>query len=173
MIESTLFIKPTDICTLLQASSFHPTHCEKGIIYSQALRYRRLITNDKELGRHLYNFKINLIKRGYDPSLIDNEFAKISKINQNDLLFPNQNNQQRRPNPTSINEGNNQGRVIPFIVPYYSETTEIGSILSNHWHLIRDNPVLQQVWNRSRPILSLQRRPNLKDKLVRTKFPPY
>ena len=172
ILESTLFIKPTDICTLLQASSFHPTHCKKGIIYSQALRYRILITNDKELERHLYNLKVNLIKRGYDPSLIDNEFAKISNINQNDLLFPNQNNQQHRPNPTSKNEGNNQRNVIPFIVPYDCETTEIRSILSNHWHLIGDNPVLQQVWNRSRPILSLQRRPNLKDKLVRTKFPP-
>ena len=129
MLESTLFIKPTDMCTLLQASSFHPPHCKKGIIYSQALRYRKLITDDKELEKHLNNLKINLIKRGYDLSLIQNEFAKMSTMNQSDLLCPNQNN-EHRPNPTANYQENNQGSVIRFIVPYDSETTKIGSILN-------------------------------------------
>ena len=150
---------------------FPPPHCKKGIIYSQALRYRRLITNDKELDKHLNNLKENLIKRGYDLTLIENTFARLSNLNQHDLLFPDHTN-EHGPNPNTDHIADNQNKVIPFIVPYDPEITEIGSILRCHWHLIRDNPALQQVWNNSTPILSLQRRPNLKDKLVKTKLSP-
>ncbi len=37
-ISTTIYKKPTDICSLLHAQSFHPNNCKKGIIYSQALR---------------------------------------------------------------------------------------------------------------------------------------
>ena len=154
ILESTLFIKPTDICTLLQAASFHPPHCKKGIIYSQALRYRRLITNDKELEKHLNILKEHLVRRGYDLTFIEKTFARISNINQNDLLFPDHTN-EHGPNPNTDNITNNLNKVIPFIVPYDPEITEIGSILRSHWHLIRNNPTLQQVWNNSTPILLL------------------
>ena len=163
VLESSLFVKPTDLCTLLQATSYHPNHCKRGIIYSQALRYRRLITNDIELQKHLDILKDNLIRRGYDPSLISKEFIKVTQITQWSLLFP-------EPTENHLNN-NNTNNVIPFIVPYDSRTLNIGSILKNHWHLIENNLVLQQVWKNSRPILALQRRPNLQDALIKTKLP--
>ena len=46
-LESTLFVKESDICTPLHSDSYHPDNCKRGIIYSQALRYRRIITNKK------------------------------------------------------------------------------------------------------------------------------
>ena len=162
-IESTLFIKPTDICTLLQAQSYHPSSCKRGVIYSQALRYRRLITDDRKLGKHLKELESNLIRRGYDATEITSQFAKLSSTTQAELLF----RQDTAHGPKYKNENTN--KVIPFIVPYDSGTAKIGSIIKNHWHLIEDNPVLQQVWNNIRPVLALKRRPNLKDLLVKTK----
>ena len=44
-----------DIFTLLHSDSYHPENCKMGIIYSQVLRYRRIITNDSDIENHLYN----------------------------------------------------------------------------------------------------------------------
>ena len=65
-LESTLFVKPQDICTLLHNNSFHPESCKKGIIYSQALRYRRLITDNEKLNQKLITLRNNLVRRGYN-----------------------------------------------------------------------------------------------------------
>ena len=41
VIETDLFVKPTDSHQYLQSSSCHPSHCKKGIPYSQVLRLNR------------------------------------------------------------------------------------------------------------------------------------
>ena len=52
-IQTTLYKKPTDVSPLLHANSFHPNNCKTGIIYSQALRYRRIIFNNDDFEHHL------------------------------------------------------------------------------------------------------------------------
>ena len=42
VIETDLFVKPTDSHQYLQSSSCHPFDCKKGIPYSQALRLNRI-----------------------------------------------------------------------------------------------------------------------------------
>jgi hypothetical protein len=44
-LESDLFSKPADKALLLHKESFHPNNFKTSIIYSQARRYVRLITN--------------------------------------------------------------------------------------------------------------------------------
>ena len=46
-LESTLYVKPTDICALLHQESFHPKGCKQSVIYSEALQYRRVIPYDE------------------------------------------------------------------------------------------------------------------------------
>ena len=55
-------------------------------MYSQSLRYRRIITNDSDLEDHLYNLKINLLRRGYHIAAIDYEFHKVRSPSQVKLL---------------------------------------------------------------------------------------
>ena len=42
VIESDLYLKPTESYQCLQSSSCHPFHCQKGIAYSQALRLNHI-----------------------------------------------------------------------------------------------------------------------------------
>ena len=56
-LESTLYVKPTDICSLLHKQSFHPETCKQSVIYSQALRYRHIITNNETLKTKLEKLK--------------------------------------------------------------------------------------------------------------------
>ena len=62
-LESKLYIKPTDICTLLHAGSFHPDSCKGSVIYSQALRYQRIITDNNILEIQLTRLRENLLRR--------------------------------------------------------------------------------------------------------------
>ena len=81
-LESNLFVKPTDICTLLHKESFHPNNCKNSVIFSQALRYRRVITADEDLKLNLDKLKSNLIRRGYTLQEINKQFEKVSKLSQ-------------------------------------------------------------------------------------------
>ena len=56
--ESELCIKTTDRMLLLHNDSYHPPSTKKGIIYNQALRCRRIITNDQTLQQRLDNLSI-------------------------------------------------------------------------------------------------------------------
>ena len=44
-----LFTKPTDTHQLLHRTSCHPGHTKKGVPYSQALRIRRICSEDRLL----------------------------------------------------------------------------------------------------------------------------
>ena len=87
-LESDLFIKPTDKALLLHNESFHPNNCKISIIYSQALRYVRLITNRNRLSERLQDLlRVNLITRGYTNNIIDNAFNKALQYTQSNLLI--------------------------------------------------------------------------------------
>ncbi len=60
-LATTLYTKPTDCMPLLHQSSHHPKTCKKGFIYSQMLRYRRIITNDKEFQEKAQNLRVILL----------------------------------------------------------------------------------------------------------------
>ena len=49
LIKTTLYTKPTDKKQYLAYSSNHPRHIMKAIPYSQALRYKRIITDNEIL----------------------------------------------------------------------------------------------------------------------------
>ena len=157
VLESTLFVKKQDICTLLHNSSFHPKSCKKGIIYSQALRYRRIITNNEQLEEKFEILRNNLLRRGYNLSEITAQFNKVRQYSQSDLLF----NNHKPVNETTKN--------LPFVIPYDNTSIEIGKILKDNWQAIENDEVLKQIWTKQ-PFVALKRHKNFKDILVRSKF---
>ena len=155
-LESTLFVKPQDICTLLHNNSFHPESCKNGIIYSQALRYRRIITDNEELDRKLTTHRNNLIRRGYNLSEVKKQFDKIRNFSQADLLFPDN-------TKTKTQEKN-----LPFVIPYDNTTIQISKILQTNWHRIEEDGTLNCIWTK-KPFVALKKHKNLKDTLVKSK----
>ena len=82
-LESKLYIKPTDMCTLLHAGSFHPNSCKGSVIYSQALHHLSIITDNNVLGIQSTRLRE---KREYEVRDINNEFQKITNFTQSNLL---------------------------------------------------------------------------------------
>ena len=116
-LESTLFVKKQDyrlaitdyrdyrlrgsLSTLLHNSSFHPKSCKKGVIYSQALRYRRIITSDEKPEEQLEILTDNLIRRGYNLSEIKTQFNKSGNTH-NQIYYWTTTNKLHRPLKISL-----------------------------------------------------------------------
>jgi hypothetical protein len=154
-LATTLYIKPTDRMPLLHQSSHHPETCKKGLIYSQMLRYRRIITSDKEFQEKAQNLRVALIGRGYKDKDILPHINKASSYTQSQLLI----------NTTP----KNNTRTLPFVIPYNPDLAPLSHILTQHWHYIENDPVLSRVWL-EQPVIAYQRHKNLKEHFVRTKF---
>ena len=135
-------------------SSFHPNNCKNSVIYSQALRYRRVITADENLKLNLDKLKSNLIRLGFTLQEINKQFEKVSKLSQRDVLFK----------PSNARETRN---LLPFVIPYDENAVKINNILKRHWNLIERDENLKQIWP-EKPFLELQRHKNLADLLVHT-----
>jgi hypothetical protein len=154
-LESDIYIKPTDKTMLLHNTSFHPNSCKLGIIQSQALRYRRLITNDNLLRNQLERLKIILMTRGYKGHNIDQAFEKATQQTQTQILYSDKSTKTRNR--------------LTFNIPFNDNTTHISQILKKHWYLIERDPTLQILWP-DIPMVAFKRNKNIKDMLVKSKL---
>ena len=131
-----------------------PPTCKAGIIYSQALQYRRIISNDDDLDVHLQQLSIILIKRGYNIGLITKLFSKVHSLSRDDLLQPH--------SQASCDK-------LPFIIPFNLDTARIGQILYEHWKIIQEDDYLHDIAS-STSIVAFERHTNIKNLIIHTKF---
>ena len=74
--KTKLYRKPTDCMTLLHFHSHHPLSCKEGTIYSQALRYNIIISEDHILQEELNNLTHILTARAKPLHLIIKNIKK-------------------------------------------------------------------------------------------------
>ena len=86
VIETELYVKPTDSHQHLRSSSSHPFHCKKGIPYSQALRLKRICSETSSFDKHCNDLEGFLLERGYSSKLVQKEILRARKIPRNELL---------------------------------------------------------------------------------------
>ncbi|KAK3747117.1 hypothetical protein QZH41_006059 [Actinostola sp. cb2023] len=157
-LESSLYTKPTDNSLLLHHTSHHPLSCKLGTIFSQALRYRRLITQDEELHKQLNRLRLILLSRGYPNHTITSSFQKVSTLTQHQLLAPSTTTTNTSPNP-----------IIPYSIPYHPSITSLPNIIRSTWSLISRDRELSSLFPKP-PLVAYMRHKNLKDLLVHTHF---
>ena len=86
VIETDLFVKPTDSHQYLQSSSCHPFRCKKGIPYSQALRLNRICSETNSFDKRCNDLERFLLEREYSSKLVRKEILRARKISRNELL---------------------------------------------------------------------------------------
>ena len=79
-LVTDLYTKPTDTHQLLHRSSCHPYHTKKGIPYGQALRIRRICSEDSSFKEHLASLKSWLMDRGYKGGAIDTQLERVKGL---------------------------------------------------------------------------------------------
>ena len=75
-ISTSVYHKPTDKHTYLRHESFHPKHCKKAVVYSQFLRYRRIISDDDEFDKQAATLGGFFLQRGYPIHTINNSLER-------------------------------------------------------------------------------------------------
>ena len=145
VIETVLFVKPTDSHQYLQSSSCHPFHCKKGIPYSQALRLNRICSETNSFDKRCNDLERLLLKRGYSSKLARKEILRARKISRNELL----------------DKEKSQGNVskLTFSVTYYpvfrhlkSQLKELHVILAcdeDHKKVFPEVPIINNMKNTS------------------------
>ena len=86
-MSTDIYIKPTEKHQYLSPQSCHPKHSTKRISYSQALRIKRIYSNEQTTKKKRPgDLKCHLKKRSYSNSSINNCINKASRIDRKYLF---------------------------------------------------------------------------------------
>ena len=151
-----LYTKQTDT-QLLHRSSCHPYHTKKGIPYGQALRIRRICSEDSFFDERMRDLKSWLIGRGYHEGEIDSQLDKVRQLDREILL-------------NGISKQKDDTR-IQLVLTYHPALHGVSNILQKCVNiLLVDDEQRKQF--AGKVFVSLRRAKNLKDTLVRAKLQP-
>ena len=79
-LTTDLYRKKTDANRYnLEFSSYHPRHTFRSIVYSQALRYRRIINNDELLARRLEELTDFFVSSSYPRHMVEEVVREVQK----------------------------------------------------------------------------------------------
>ena len=156
-LQTTIHRKPTDRTCLLHYSSHHPEHVKQSIIYTQALRYCTIISDDRNLETELHTLCRVFLARGYPLRVICQQFQKA-------LTFPRHTLIQPKPKTTT------QKEVTPIVAPYNPQGVNASRIIHDSWQMIEEDQHLKEIWPKH-PVTAYKRSRNLKDTLVHSKQP--
>ena len=101
-LTTDIFRKETDANRYLFYNSFHPRHMFRSIVYSQAIRYRRIINCDSLLRQRLDELSMFFVNSGYPSQFVHSIF--------DDVLL--------KPRSLNYNSKKDKNFVVPWIVTY-------------------------------------------------------
>ena len=155
-LESDMYCKPTDCHQYLHYTSCHPPHIKRSIVYSQALRIKRLCSSEGRFLNHLNQFKQWFTKRGYPSKVITEQCNKA----KSHIAVPREDQTSSRP----------RENVTPLVVTYHPAFTNLSTILRKHFHVLQITEGTKRVFS-SAPFVSFRNPKTLRNSLVRAKLP--
>ena len=85
-IKTDLFVKETDTHQYLHFNSCHPFHVKKGIPYGQALRLRRICSNDEDFETRCRELIEWLVNRSFDRGMVTEQVGRAKSMDRDTLL---------------------------------------------------------------------------------------
>ena len=155
-ITTDLYTKPTDTHQYLHKRSCHPGHCKSTIPYSQALRLRRICSDDDTYVTRTKELKQHLVNRGYEEVEVQDQMDRATSVSREQAL--------------AISENKTSDRV-PLVVTYHPELPCLGKILCDHLPTLHISERMKKAIP-SPPLVANRRPKNLKDLLVRATMKP-
>ncbi len=137
IVKTKLYKKPIDKKQYLHYSSEHPNYMKNSIPYAQALRYRRIISDDTILNKELIKLTDTFVSRSYPPLIIEQQINKIYSLKRSELIqYKEKINSEIDFTPfvlTFANIFTNKGKhnIYEIIRNVWNELTEMVPILGN------------------------------------------
>ena len=159
LMRSWIFLLISPTHWMPQNIGCHPRHCTRSIPKSQALRLRRICSDDATSETRSSELSEHLSKRGYKKPIIKRVIDETRKTNRNDTLrYKNKDKSNTR---------------APLVVTFHPDLPSLAQIVNKHFSILQTNDKLKQVFPEP-PLISCMsyRRPkNLHDLIVRAKLP--
>ena len=153
-LVTSLFTKSTDSHQYLHDTSCHRSIYKKLIPYGQAIRMKRICSNEVDLQRKLLDLESWLTDRGYKSEIIRPEIQKVNLIDRNNLL-------KKRPK--------HQEDSITLVLTFHPALNIVFNVLKRAHRHVQKSPVLQAVLPKP-PRIAFRNPKTLRDKLVSSKF---
>ena len=155
VIETDLYVKPTDSHQYLLSSSCHPFYCKKGIPYSQALRLNRICSNNEFFDKRCNDLEKYLLERGYSEKMVRKEILQARAIPRDALL-------------EKVNNQESQDR-ITFNITYYPVFRDVRKILEELHAILASDDGYKKVFP-DVPLVGFKNNKKLKAHLVRSQL---
>ena len=161
VLTTDLFCKPTDTHQFLHKKSCHPWHTKKAIPYSQALRYRRICSEDRQFRDRVGNLAGWLKDRGYEESIVNEQIDRVRRLDRETL-------------PAETDRGPNPGRGdrIPLVITYHPAFNSVGKTIRSLHSMLSNSEEHREVFPEP-PVTAFRRCKNLKDLLVMARLATY
>ena len=104
VLETDVFIKPTDSHQYLHYSSCHPGACKRSIPYAQAMRLRRICLKSCFFEKRAEDLVMFLTDRGYKKAYVEDQVEKVRRLTRAEAR-----NNTNQPRSTKT----------PFVVTYH------------------------------------------------------
>ena len=144
--------KPTDRSMYLHSNSYHPSNLKRNIPYGQALRMRKISSEETEFQCAINSMEKAFINRGYTADNLKVQFERASGKQREDLLT------------YQTRERIDQ---IPLVTTFHRQLPDFKSVIEKHWNLLQINEDLKTVFN-NHPVYGYRRNKNLKDIIGQT-----
>ena len=102
LVVTDLHVKPTDKHQFLCMDSCHPKHCKTAIPYSQALRLRRICSEDENFLKRVRDLKSYFLKRGYTEQLLNFQIQRALDTPREACLQPKRNQDKSARTPLVV-----------------------------------------------------------------------
>ena len=149
---TSFYSKATECYQYLHYGSCHTEHTKRSIVYSQALKIKR-VCSEEYFNEHSLSLRSWFLKRGYPEKIINTEVSKV-KFNVDN----------KRSN-------NRQKKGIPFVVTFHPKLKVLQNIINKFLYLLYMNDEVKRVFT-PKPLVSFRSSHKISSYLVRAKLYP-
>ena len=154
-LSTDLYTKDTDTHQYLHAKSCHRSCIKRAIPYGQAIRIKRICSDENNLNRRLLELESWLSKRGYSSKNVRTEIERVHSVSRDDLL-------------KKVERENDFCEPV-LVLTYHPALNRIHEILRNAQRHVYKSARLAKVL-KSPPRVAFRNAKTLKDRLVRSKL---
>ena len=134
-LYTKLYVKPSDNQQYLHYNRSHPVHIKHAIPFSQAIRYRRIITEEEELNASLTCLKQKFVDRAYPEDVVNKQIDRIRHIKRQDTLTYKTRQERLSKNKSFIDKET----LLPLIITYHPnylthKTQSIHKLIHTRWY---------------------------------------
>ena len=171
LLKTKPYIKQTDKKQYLYRTSCHPQHIFKSIPYSQALRYRRIISDEELLNEELTKLKHLFSKRRYPDNQLTMFIEKVKQIpRQNTLQYKTK--EQKCIEFKKFLKGST---FLPLVITYHPSLIKhkqhnFKHILHSTWKdFLKTDQIIENIFGDSQPQLVFKNYKTISNYLITTK----